>query len=208
MLALSSFSLWGCGSNGPAAGGGGGGSAGFGGGGGGVGGTGGTGGMPRRCSNPNTCDDQDPCTMDMCVDMVCRYESLPDDTVCASDTGFSMCLSGECQLIWPSCEDEGAEEGDFCEPVEDEGRTGRCVSGSCEVGPCEIALDCWDGNVCTSGVCDESDGSCSQQDLPNGTMCVPPIFGQCQDGMCQSGGGMGGQGGGSGQGGNGGQGGA
>ena len=194
MVAVSCVSFLGCGSDGTNAGGvgGSGGSGGLGGGG--IGGTGGTGGTPLMCMNPRDCDDMEPCTNDLCVEQVCAYESLPDNAVCVSDTGLSVCLTGECQIVWPSCTDEGAEEGDFCEPTEEVDRIGRCPSeGECEVGPCEIAFDCWDGNGCTSGICDPTDCTCSQENAPNGTVCIPPVGGQCVDGTCA--GGAGGQGG-------------
>ncbi|NOQ83851.1 MAG: hypothetical protein GQ551_07555 [Myxococcales bacterium] len=71
-----------------------------------------------------------------------RVRATPDDAVCVSDTGLSACLTGGCQLIWPSCTGEGAEEGDFCQPDENVERIGRC----------EIGLDRLDGNACTGGM--------------------------------------------------------
>jgi len=157
---------------------------------GGTGGTGGSGGSGgsggRGCSVDNDCIDfgQDPCITSMCIEMVCSYDSLPDGQVCPSDTGLSACLGGVCQLIWPSCAEPEAQDGDFCEPTESIPRLGRCESGTCVVAPCEIAFDCWDGNVCTVGICDELNGTCSQGNAPNGTPCLPLVGGQCIDGVC------------------------
>lgn len=66
--------------------------------------------------NPRDCDDGEPCTKELCEDGVCAYELLPNQTVCGSDTGVSACLNGTCQLIWTTCNEDGAQDGDFCHP--------------------------------------------------------------------------------------------
>ncbi len=197
VLVLSSFGCASGSSNGNGAGAGGtGGTGGMGG----NGGIGGGGGPVRMCSIPRDCDDNEPCTLDMCTERVCVYGQLPDDTRCGSVTGLSACVGSVCQPIWPSCAEPEAQDGDFCEPEPDPPRLGRCVSGNCEVQDCEIAFDCWNKDPCASGICDESNGTCSQGNAPNGTPCIPPAGGQCFDGVC-GGGGAGGQGGQGGQGG-------
>jgi len=159
---------------------------------------GGTGGTVRMCNGPNDCVDfrRDPCITSMCIERICNFDSLPDNTVCGGETGVSACVGGICQPIWPSCDDELAQDGDFCEPTESMPRLGRCESGVCEVNPCEIAFDCWDGDRCSSDICES--GECRHENAPDGTECgiIPK---QCIDGVC--GGGAGGQGGGNGQGG-------
>jgi hypothetical protein len=200
----------GCSSDGSPESGGSGGSAGGTGGSGAVGGEGGTagaGGTVRMCVNPRDCSDGEPCTQDLCIDRVCAYEPLPDYTVCGSETGISACLDGACQLIWTSCDQAGAQDGDFCRPspATDPLRLGRCDAGICVVGPCESSFDCWSGEACEVGICDASDGTCSLENAPNGQACIPPAGGQCFDGVCGAGaGGSGGQGGTSGAGGAGG----
>lgn len=150
-----------------------------------MGGDGGTGGTDVRfCVNPRDCDDDEPCTKDLCTDRICGYEPLPENTVCASVLGLSACLSGVCQLIWPSCTDEGAGDGDFCESEEDSTRVGRCVAGSCELLPCEIAFDCWDGDLCTDDVCDDSSGECSHPLAMDGTSCGIVVPMECLEGEC------------------------
>jgi len=173
---------------------------------GGNGGIGGSGGSVRMCAVPNDCIDfgRDPCITSMCTNMVCRFDSLPDGQVCVSDTGLSACLEGVCQPIRPNCSDEGAQDGDFCEPTESIPRLGRCEAGACVVNPCEISFDCWDGDPCTSDICET--GSCRQENAPDGTRCGVAFPMECMDGIC-GGLGTGGQGGDGGQGGRGGQGG-
>jgi hypothetical protein len=139
----------------------------------------------RTCNNPHDCDDGEPCTTDQCgEDLVCAYESFADDTVCLSEIGLSICLSGVCQLIWPSCTEPGAEEGDFCEPLEspDPPRLGRCASGTCALEPCQIGFDCWDGDLCTSDICEG--GECSHPNAPNGTSCGIVVPMVCVEGEC------------------------
>lgn len=178
---------------------------------GGQGGIGGAGGAVRMCINPRDCSDGQACTVDLCRDRVCAYEPVPDYTVCGSDTGVSACLGGECQLIWATCGEQEAEDGDFCRPTPepDPPRLGRCDSGVCVVSPCTIGFDCWSGEACKIGLCDESTGTCSVDNAPDGNACIPPAGGRCFEGVCGGGaGGTGGQGGAAGQSGAGGQGGA
>jgi hypothetical protein len=209
----------GCSSSGDTGGGGSGGTAGVGGNGatGGAGGVGGMGGTVRTCVNPRDCDDGEPCTKELCEDGVCAYELLPNQTVCGSDTGVSACLNGTCQLIWTTCNEDGAQDGDFCRPMPepDPPRLGRCDTGACVVRPCEINFDCWSGEACQLGICDASSGTCSTENAPDGNACIPPAGGRCSDGVCGSGtggqggaGGIGGEAGAGGQSGAGGQGGA
>ncbi len=166
-----------------------GGSGGTGGGGeGGVGGSAGAGGMGGievpECNFPRDCDDDQPCTRDLCVERFCEHEPLADATICVSDTGLSACLEGVCQLIWPSCTNADAEEGDFCQPAGITDRIGRCSSGECTVEPCAISFDCWDGDPCTSDLCEVSTGECAHPNAPDGTRCgvVTPM--QCIEGEC------------------------
>lgn len=182
------LSSWGCGSDesGRAGTGGSGGSSGAGGTGGvgGVGGMGGVGGSDiPMCTVPADCDDDEPCTLELCVDGDCDYETLADDTGCVATTGLSVCLGGVCQPIWETCSNPSAEEGDFCKPLVNVDRLGRCVSGMCLTELCQIAFDCWDEDPCTSDVC-EVDGTCVHPNAPDGTPCgvVAPM--QCVEGQC------------------------
>jgi hypothetical protein len=178
----------GCGSDGANGGGGTGGVSGTGGstggtgGGAGVGGTGGS--VEQMCTFPRDCDDDEPCTIERCNDRICSYDFLADETVCAGSTGLSACLAGECPPIWASCENEAASDGDFCESSQDTTRLGRCSSGACEISPCELALDCWDGDLCTKDICDGSSGECSHPIADDGTMCELLTNKQCIEGVC------------------------
>lgn len=151
---------------------------------------GGMGGDPgQRCTVPSNCDDGDPCTTETCVDGFCGWVPLPDDTRCGSITGLSACLDGVCEPIWMSCADPQAEDGDFCtlDPEPEPPRLGRCSSNVCEPqGDCTNDFECWDGAACTAGECDEGSGTCSLGNAPDGISCIPPLGGQCTDGVCMS----------------------
>jgi hypothetical protein len=148
-------------------------------------GIGGSGGIAERmCTVPRDCDDDDPCTVERCNDRICSYDLLADETVCLASTGLSACLAGMCEPIWASCENEAAMDGDFCESSEDTTRVGHCSSGACEISPCELALDCWDGDLCTKDLCDGSSGECSHPIADDGTMCELLTNKQCIEGEC------------------------
>jgi len=178
----------GCGSDEANGGGGTGGVSGMGGSTGGTGGSAGIGGsggiVDRLCTSPRDCDDDDPCTVERCEDRICSYDVLADGTVCLASTGLSACLAGMCEPIWASCGNEAAADGDFCESSEDSTRVGRCSSGFCEISPCELALDCWDGDLCTKDICDGSSGECSHPIAEDGTMCELLTNKQCIEGEC------------------------
>jgi hypothetical protein len=178
----------GCGSGEANGGGGTGGVSGMGGSTGGTGGSAGIGGsggiVEQMCTSPRDCDDDDPCTVERCEDRICSYDLLADGTVCLASTGLSACLAGMCEPIWASCENEAAMDGDFCESSEDSTRVGRCSSGACEISPCELALDCWDGDLCTKDICDDSNGECSHPNADDGTTCELLTNKQCIEGEC------------------------
>ena len=156
-------------------------------GGGGTGGEGGAGGVDGQvCRNASDCDDGEPCTNETCTDQFCVRESLPDNEVCFNGTSLSICLSGVCQIIWASCAEPEANDGDFCQPSIPVPRIGRCVAVDCEVLPCEVAFDCWDGDLCTSDVCEQASGECSHPDAPDGTRCGIAVPMECLDGECVS----------------------
>jgi hypothetical protein len=93
--------------------------------------------VPARaqpCSSVVECDDQNDCTLDQCVLLLCTHAALGDGESCATDP----CTPGVCQ-------------------------SGTCVAGTPEPGcrPCQANDDCEDGSACTIDTCNER-GRCER----------------------------------------------
>jgi murein DD-endopeptidase MepM/ murein hydrolase activator NlpD len=150
------------------------------------------------------CDDQNPCTEDVCnlADGSCLNEHRPDGARCDFDGLPGVCRSGECEEAelcrGVDCSDYNDCTDDVCDPMngtcsnpnKTEGATcqiddnpGRCTEGRC-VGLCE-GVNCRDGNECTIDKCDPSNGSCLNPNKVDGTDCeIEGDPGQCQQGIC------------------------
>jgi hypothetical protein len=87
------------------------------------------------------CDDEDLCTVDACVQGACVFEPLAcdDEDLCTVDA----CVEGDCQSTAIVCDDE--------EPC----TVDACVQEACVFEP----LDCDDSDACTSDLC--VDGACT-----------------------------------------------
>lgn len=121
-------------------------------------------GSPRKCVEkpitiPTPCDDADPCTNnDMCldgkcagVDVVCPWDPCQDSWCDANSGGcVSKPLSG------PECDDDDVCTG-----------SSTCVDGFCVA---ESWQTCFDGDECTSDICDPLDG-CSFPVIPGCGQC-------------------------------------
>ena len=122
---------------------------------GGVAGAGGEGGGPTGC--PASCDDHDPCTIDLC----------------GPSTGF-QCAS------FPALDTTPCDDGDPC-TLADACRSGQCVPGLPKV--CNPVDDCHLAGVCdvATGVCSNpvgaDDSPCSPRDACN-------VSGHCAGGVC------------------------
>lgn len=113
-----------------------------------------------QCSMNNQCDDDDPCTLDICDNGICENPIPPSSecTMLKSCIGSNMICNGSCQ-----CED-------------------LCQNVTCPVGNCEWSL-CIDG-LCTDPVLIQG---CSQ--CLNDTQCNdndPCTLDLCMDGFCQN----------------------
>ena len=138
------------------------------------------------------CDDQNPCTDDICgEDGACHHES--NDALCDDGNACSVgdhCAAGKCgYAALLQCDDEEVCTSDSCDPESgclhlfnqapcDDGNV--CTSGDeCALGLCVGGEEqkCDDGNPCTDDACDSQAG-CTY--LPNA--------GECDDGnACSSG---------------------
>lgn len=151
-----------------------------------------------------SCDDQDPCTLDQCVEEEgCVFEPLPGcgyncynhydcrldhghegdvEGLCSIDQcSFAADPKGECLHKPLMCDDDKACTLDSCQP-----------SGGCRYEPfpcvdedCQTHADCEDGHLCTADVCDLDTGKCAFSpllcdDMDNCTFdwCDP------HDGLC------------------------
>jgi len=87
--------------------------------GGGITGGGGTGGTPPECTVNDECDDQDPCTVDVCNDGSCDVESTTDpndDNACTTDSCDPATAAAVNTPILP-VDDGDACTMDFCDPA-------------------------------------------------------------------------------------------
>jgi hypothetical protein len=144
------------------------------------------GGNCSNTANDANCDDGVACTADAC-DAQAGCSNAPIDSACDNDNfcdGAEFCdaLAG-CQLGSFPCSD-----GQMCT------ETAGCYD------PCLSNADCYDGDDCTSDVCDTGSGECSNPavtvcdlntndgccpagcDSDNDADCVPPE--PCGDGFC------------------------
>ena len=150
-------------------------------------GTGGTaGGSAVKCTGPDECDDQDPCTLDECgADGSCLYRPK-----CGAE---EKCCDGDCGqcCVQEDCNDNVACTADqcfnfFCAFVPDDGECGatqychraencmereQCAGGT--------AAECDDGDPCTTDSCDA--GLCYHEDCGGGLHCCANGCAACCD---------------------------
>ena len=115
------------------------------------------------CSfTPDGCDDADPCTVDVCkADEGCAHVPLP----CPEPTG--PCEVVVCDPAAGACEVAAAPDGAPCGDVGGD----PCVVSACAGGVCvSSTTSCDDGDPCTEDAC-EADGSCVVTPLPVGSAC-------------------------------------
>ncbi|HUU84317.1 MAG TPA: C25 family cysteine peptidase [Phycisphaerae bacterium] len=102
------------------------------------------------CTGPEDCDDGNQCTTDACVDGVCQYAPVADDTPC---TG-GICCDGICDA--PVCS----------------------VSADCNDGQACTADTCYDGDTCAA-YCDSEWPACGLADGCCGPSCAPETDPDC-----------------------------
>lgn len=127
-----------------------GGNAGTGVGGAGTGGKGGSAGSGAGgASCPSTCDDRNPCTIDLCnasTNFVCSNIAQRDGTVCDDGNACTVsdsCVAGVCT--------PGVTK--VCQPIDGCHVGGVCVAttGVCSNPAAANGTSCNDGNICTTG---------------------------------------------------------
>jgi hypothetical protein len=144
--------------------------------------------MPNCClPEEDSCDDENPCTIDACVNMQCTHSPLPNGAQpgCGAGCGIaaSQCQNGECRPGTPCPED-----GTPCtEPVRIDRSTGCCV-----YQPIERCCD--DPGDCMPCVrCDLAALTCPRDPLPDCRQCGSNLDcdpnatsdrGRCGEGVC------------------------
>jgi len=147
------------------------------------------------------CNDGNPCTDDLCDDatgclFVPNAEPCDDGDPCTigDHCKGEMCASGPAI----KCDDKNACTDDICDG--DQGgclyvpNTGNCDDSNpcttgdhCSAGKCVFtgSLDCSDGNLCTTDMCDPSSG-CTHQDntLPCDDNSLCTAGDKCFEGAC------------------------
>jgi len=137
-----------------------------------------------------SCDDEDPCTIDTCVDGVGCFHEPASGEVCDDGnpcTSGDTCVEGECiggeGTICP-------DDGDPCTTSWCDAVAG-CVTGWADIGtPCDDGNQCTDGDYCKFGGCwggDEvvctTDNECTEATCNPAVGCVEtPRRGPCEDG--------------------------
>ncbi len=142
------------------------------------------------CLTAAECDDANPCTNDSCdvASGACTHGSVADDTSCGDDdvcNGNEVCTAGVCTLGTAldcddgelcttdscdaaiGCQNQALNDGASCTDGNACNGEETCTSGTCTVG---TALNCDDGEFCTTDSCDPVAG-CQNQALTDNTAC-------------------------------------
>ncbi|MEO5768284.1 MAG: lamin tail domain-containing protein, partial [Polyangia bacterium] len=180
----------------------------------GIGGTAGAGGTGGQGQCPSTCDDHNPCTIDLCsaaTGFGCSNVAAPAGTSCSDGnacTTGDVCNAGVCSPGTPricaaadQCHVPGVcdpDSGSCSNPAKANGTTcsdgnlctasDSCISGVCRGGTETV---CGAPDSCHSiGACDPATGLCSNPPLTNGASCsdgnVCNGAETCQAGICSS----------------------
>ena len=127
--------------------------------------------VPPVC-DPVDCDDQDPCTDDVCVAGTCEHT---DNTAVCDDldpcTENDVCAAGQCAGTEKDCDDQDVCTDDSCDA------TGTCQHADNTVG-CDDSDPCTENDVCAAGQCAGTDKDCDDQDVCTDDSC--DATGTCQ----------------------------
>ena len=126
------------------------------------------------------CNDNDPCTDDVCTDGVgCEHTPSHAGVACSDSnacTENDSCLAGKCVPGKPLvCDDGKACTADSCNK-----------QNGCQFQPFAAGQPCNDGNPCTTGECNAVQ-ECVATPVKNGQACndgVCFVGGTCTDGEC------------------------
>ena len=166
----------------------------------------------ETCNVDGDCDDQEPCTVDECVESFCEHTPVDDGPLATGQK------AGDCQRIVCTSGESGSEPDNTDIPDDDKdctqdscnlgvashvpraagttctnglGNVGRCsAQGECEV-PCTIATDCVvdPPNPCVVPSCDTVEAVCTFPSVTDGTPTpgFPQTAGDCKVHICLAG---------------------
>ncbi len=121
-----------------------------------------------ECVGHADCDDQDPCTLDACLNGECRHGavSCDDQDLCTDDwcgeEGCGHTRKPGCCLAEADCDDLDACTRDRC-------LSHACVHDVPDPTCCTKDGQCDDGNECTLDLCQS--GTCAHQKVVGGSCC-------------------------------------
>ena len=161
------------------------------------------------CTNAASCNDNNPCTADACVDAVCVRTNAPNGTACTdgnpctqTDTcqmgtctggnpvvcvASDQChVAGTCNTVTGICSNPNQPNGTTCNDGNPCTQTSTCQTGTC-TGANPVV--CVASDQChVAGTCNTVTGICSNPNAPNGTVCndnnACTQTSTCQMGMC------------------------
>jgi hypothetical protein len=134
---------------------------------------------PPECASNSDCDDELPCTSDVCNAGSCQHPPASAGTACGHGdlcNGAGQCVdcigASDCDDELPctsdvcsagACSHPPAPAGTSC------GHGGSCDGAGVCAPPCSVDSDCDDELPCTTDAC--SAGVCSHPPAPAGTSC-------------------------------------
>jgi hypothetical protein len=152
------------------------------------------------------CNDNNPCTGDVCDPATGKCAVLANTNGLLCDDGSACtakdaCLAGKCTGSPVNCSDGNDCTDDLCDT-----KTGACTflantapctgavacltGGQCKDGKCQAGTkpNCDDGSPCTSDACDSATGKCAYTKAADGTVCDDGVAcstsSACQSGAC------------------------
>jgi hypothetical protein len=165
--------------------------------------------IPRDCTADTQCDDQNPCTVDVCTDTgLCGHEPT-DDVVLPQidgDCRYASCEDGEVVDLGDpsdfsddgeSCTVDSCENGADTHAPRADGvlctvgaNSGTCAAGKCQV-ECTAADEpakCDDQNPCTDDSCNLGTGFCAHDPRDGiGLDAKEQVEGDCRVKVCVAG---------------------
>ncbi|UCG17296.1 MAG: PKD domain-containing protein, partial [Phycisphaerales bacterium] len=138
---------------------------------------------PTGCTGDGDCDDQDPCTLDACVDGTCENTPVAEGTPCNDGlfcNGAETCNAiGECQPGAPIGCDDGVgctvdscnEDSDSCDHAPNDALCDNTLF--CDgAETCDPILDCQAGSYpCPGQLCDEGTDTCTTVECTGNSDC-------------------------------------